>query len=209
MSVTAGSSSRSSSPAPRCPPPRPGSPRRRRRRSRRRSAPCPSPGSARSECLKPRIAVAARIGLTPARSLGGEHRALVRVRHVDGADAAHAPPGCARTPPRAVPGMRKSATYWPRPVRKRSSSLRGTDAPMPQSDMCVLALPSAVCPKHGLANPPASGPACRTIDRKTRCLPKTPGSLARAGRRSRHPSARRGDEHGNALCGGSRGVGPE
>src|SRR5262249_24003769 len=30
-----------------------------------------------------------------------------------------------------MPGMRKSPTYCPRPRRKRSSSLRGTEAPIP------------------------------------------------------------------------------
>ena len=40
------------------------------------------------------------------------------------------------------PGMRKSATYWPRPRRNRSSSLRATDAPTPMADMRELELPA-------------------------------------------------------------------
>ena len=63
--------------------------------------------------------------------------------------------------------------------------------------------PSAVCSKHGLAKPPASGPACRTIVRKTRCLPKPPGSPARACRRGA-VFGEAADERGHPVRFGSR-----
>ena len=93
-------------------------------------------------------------GLHARQLLDREHGVNMRIRHLTSRMRACAT-GLRTKAISRVPAKRKSATYWPRPIRKRASSLRVTEAPTPKPAIshhpCVISLPKTwACQTHWL-----------------------------------------------------------